>query len=267
MDNDTASPRVRAARLRTVSLRVSALLATAVSLAALAPIAAAHGRRTSGHGRRPAGHGHRVTGRHHPRALRRAFGRRRLMTIALDRGALGHRSPTTPLQVRGASRPPAPCPGSQAPIAVAQRAEMRRAVLCLLDRQRHARGLPGLQASGRLDLSAQRWTNTMVDHGALSHGADFSARITAAGFDWSHVGENIAAGYRTPAGVVRAWMRSTGHCQNILDPMFREVGTGTDAAAAGGSPSGPGTWTIDLGLGIGQRQASGNWAPAAGCPY
>ena len=267
MDNDTASPRVCAARLRTVSLRVSALLATAVSLAAVAPIAAAHGRRASSHGRRSSSHGHRATGRHHPRALRRAFGRRRLMTISLDRGTPRRPSRSTPPRARGASRPPAPCPHSQTPIAVAQRAEMRRAVLCLLDRQRHARGLPGLQASGRLDLSAQRWTNTMVDHGAFSHGADFAARITAAGFDWSHVGENIAAGYRTPAGVVRAWMRSTGHCQNILDPMFREVGTGTDAAAAGGSHSRRGTWTIDLGLGMGQRQASGNWAPAAGCPY
>ena len=260
MDNDTASPRACAARLRTVFLRMSALLAAAVSLAAIAPIAAAHGRRT--------GHSRRATDRHHrPVALRRAFARRRLMTIHIDRGALRHRGRATHLRVHGAARRPAGCPHSQTPIAAAQRAEMRRSVLCLVNRQRRLRGLPGLRANGHLDRSAQSWTDTMVAHRAFSHGASFSARISAAGFDWSDVGENIASGYRSPANVVRAWMRSTGHCQNILNPMFREMGTGVVDASAMGRAGRQGTWTIDFGLWMGQRQASQNWGPAERCPY
>ncbi len=265
MENDTASPRVGAARLRTVLVRMSALLAAAVSLAAIAPIAAGHGRR--------AGHGRLATGRHHhPVALRRAFARRRLTTIDVERSPLGHRGRTAPVRIRGASRRRVPrrpvgCPHSQTPIAAAQRAEMRRSVLCLVNRQRRQRGLPGLRASGRLDHSAQGWTNTMVEHRAFSHGASFSARISAAGFDWSDVGENIASGFRSPQSVVRAWMRSTGHCQNILNPMFREMGTGVAGASAMGGDGRRGTWTIDLGLGISQRQASRNWTPAERCPY
>jgi hypothetical protein len=61
-------------------------------------------------------------------------------------------------------------------------------------------------------------------------------------------------------------MRSTGHCQNILSPAFREVGTGLDRKAAMGS-SRPGTWTLDFGLLMRQRLPSNNWGPAEGCPY
>jgi len=106
----------------------------------------------------------------------------------------------------------------------------------------------------------------MVSDGYFSHGADFSARISAVGFDWSNAGENIATGFTTPARVVRAWMASTGHCQNVLNPMYRDVGTGVTNRSIYGSRS-HGTWTQDFGLLMGQRPASGNWAPADGCPY
>jgi uncharacterized protein YkwD len=105
----------------------------------------------------------------------------------------------------------------------------------------------------------------MVTHHEFTHGSDFAQRITAAGFRWSQAGENIAAGYRTPSSVVRGWMASTDHCQNILDPTYRAVGTGVSAGAA--LPSDPGTWTQDFALRMGQRPASHDGAPAAGCPY
>ncbi len=107
----------------------------------------------------------------------------------------------------------------------------------------------------------------MVDDNYFGHGSDFGARITSVGFYWSSVAENIATGFRTPAGVVRAWMASTGHCQNILSPVYRFVGTGVSDREIAGVSSRPGTWTQDFGLKMGQRAASGNWAPADGCPY
>ena len=158
------------------------------------------------------------------------------------------------------------CAGAHTPIVASSRAALKRAVVCLINGQRRERGLPRLAANGRLNRSAQRWTNVMVDDRAFTHGADFASRITAVGFNWSNVGENIATGFATPASVVRAWMASTGHCQNILNPDFRFVGTGVDAASAGAGEA-PGTWTQDFGLLMGQRPASGNWGPAGGCPY
>ena len=159
------------------------------------------------------------------------------------------------------------CAGARTPIARASRADLQRAVVCLVNVERHQRGLPGLGESSRLDRSAQGWTNVMVTHRYFSHGADFAARISAVGFDWSNVGENIATGYKTPAAVVRAWMASTGHCQNILNPVYRYVGTGVADNSIAGYSTLAGTWTQDFGLLMGQHPASGNWGPAQGCPY
>jgi uncharacterized protein YkwD len=142
---------------------------------------------------------------------------------------------------------------------------MRLAVLCLINGQRAAHGLPGLQASPRLDLSAQRWTDVMVSSGNFTHGSDFSARITAAGFSWSSAGENIAAGFLTPREVVSGWMGSADHCRNVLGPAYRDVGTGVVPRGLDGV--GPATWTQDFALSRGQSPPSGNWGPAGGCPY
>lgn len=116
-----------------------------------------------------------------------------------------------------------------------------------------------------LDSSAQRWTNIMVITGQFTHGVDFASRLTAAGFNWSSAGENIATGFHTPRDVVKAWMESTGHCQNILDPTFEDVGTGVSGQPVG--QYGGGTWTQDFGLSMGRPAPSSNTGPAGGCPY
>jgi uncharacterized protein YkwD len=157
------------------------------------------------------------------------------------------------------------CAHAHASIHTATRSQLRRAVVCLVNRERFARHLPGLADNGRLDRSAQGWTNEMVSHRDFTHGADFASRISAVGFDWSNVGENIAAGFQTPAAVVHGWMRSTGHCQNILSPVYRMVGTGVSTGAPLAKQSG--TWTQDFGLWMGQHPASVDYGPAEGCPY
>jgi uncharacterized protein YkwD len=144
---------------------------------------------------------------------------------------------------------------------------LRAAVLCLINQQRAAHHLPALHPSGRLERSAQSWTTAMVRTGAFSHGSDFSARISAAGFAWSQAGENIATGFPTPRSVVRGWMGSTGHCRNILSPSYRYVGTGVSARPVSGFASGSATWTQDFALPINEPPPSNNWGPADGCPY
>ena len=144
---------------------------------------------------------------------------------------------------------------------------MRAAVVCLVNQQRNARGLPSLTASPQLDSSAQAWTNVMVATGNFTHGPGtaFAGRISAAGYNWQFAGENIAAGYGTPSAAVGAWMASPDHCRNILDPSFRNVGTGESTGAVG--DNGTGTWTQDFGLLASQPPLSHNAAPQNGCPY
>lgn len=159
------------------------------------------------------------------------------------------------------------CTDANMRVGRAPRSALKAAVVCLINKQRRAHGLPALRANHRLDRSAQSWTNVMVDAGDFSHGSDFSARISAVGFIWSTVGENIATGFPTPRDVVNAWMGSTGHCQNILSPSFADVGTGIRAKPVRGFASGPATWTQDFGLPIGHHPPSGNTGAAASCPY
>ena len=239
---DTDPACLSSTRLCMLCLRLGALLTAIITCAAMPALAAAHGRRPA-HSRRDsrrdvvksAGRSRRSHHLRHPHLRRRA----------------GHH---------------AGCRNAHVRIGFASRREIDRATLCLLNVQRKRFGLPTLRLSDRLDDSAQSWTNTMVHDRYFSHSSNFGARISATGFDWSQIGENIADGYRTPAGAVTAWMHSTGHCQNILSPEFREVGAGFDSRTAlGGNRKG--TWTLDLGLLMRQRVPSGNWRPAEGCPY
>jgi uncharacterized protein YkwD len=49
-------------------------------------------------------------------------------------------------------------------------------------------------------------------------------RASQAGYRWKLVGENIAAGQPTPEQVVEEWLESPGHCANIMDPAYAEMG-------------------------------------------
>lgn len=163
--------------------------------------------------------------------------------------------------------PRAGCAGADAQAGSSSLDALRSAVVCLINQQRTSRGLPALSVSQELNRSAQGWTNTMVLTGQFTHGPGdaFAGRINAAGYNWQTAGENIAAGYGTPRSVVAGWMASTDHCQNILDPSFRDVGTGVSSSAVG--VYGGGTWTQDFGLRLGQSAPSGNHGPQNGCPY
>lgn len=59
------------------------------------------------------------------------------------------------------------------------------------------------------------------------------SRIDYAGFEWQSWGENIAYGYTSAATVMQAWMNSSGHRANILNPNFTRIGVGVRANASG----------------------------------
>jgi uncharacterized protein YkwD len=71
--------------------------------------------------------------------------------------------------------------------------------------------------------------NDYFDHTSLT-GTSFSDRAGSAEYDASPIGENIAAGYPTPADVVAGWMESPGHCMNIMNPDANEIGVGYSEA-------------------------------------
>jgi uncharacterized protein YkwD len=104
----------------------------------------------------------------------------------------------------------------------------------------------------------------MIRDDDFTHGTNLAARLWAVGFHWSSAGENIAAGFRTPAGVVSGWMGTPGHCRNILAPVFRSIGVGLSGSSVFGYS---GVWTEDFALTLGRPAPSRNWAPADSCPH
>jgi uncharacterized protein YkwD len=49
-------------------------------------------------------------------------------------------------------------------------------------------------------------------------------RAELAGYSGQRIGENIAAGLDTPSKVVDGWLASPGHCANLMNPQFTELG-------------------------------------------
>jgi uncharacterized protein YkwD len=231
-------------------LRILALLAATLALfgvlaSALAPAASAHRLR----------HHRRTVRRRHPRPRRRGGG----AVVGAGGGAATTRSSAANA-----------CANADSPAPSGSLDAMRIAVLCLVNEQRAARGLPPLTLSPLLDRSAQNWTNVMLATGNFSHGASLSGRLSAVGYNWRTGGENIATGYLTPRAVVGNWMASFDHCQNILNPSFRDVGVGElpgEIPSPIGSSGRSTTWTADFGLQMSQTAPSNNWQPADGCPY
>ncbi|NEQ63513.1 MAG: CAP domain-containing protein [Moorea sp. SIO4A1] len=124
--------------------------------------------------------------------------------------------------------------GSQEQITVltssSSLAKFNTELLGLTNAERRKAGLPPLQLSAELSQAAQLHAEDMVRNGFFSHtgsdGSKISDRAKAAGYLYSYVGENIAAGNPTPAQTIRQWMGSTGHRRNILKPQYQEIGFG-----------------------------------------
>jgi uncharacterized protein YkwD len=154
------------------------------------------------------------------------------------------------------------CANANTAATNANKSTMRTAVVCLINKQRTARGLPALQEQSQLQRSAQDWTDSMVAQNIFTHGTAFWNRIQATGYDWQTLGENIATGFATPQEVVNAWMGSAGHCRNILDPNYVSVGTGVLPQPILSAANDAATWTQDFGRTMSQNAPSHNWGPA-----
>lgn len=107
--------------------------------------------------------------------------------------------------------------------------------------------VPALAWDAQLAQAAYRHSRDMADNDHFSHtgtdGSTLGARVSAAGYAWSGVGENIGAGYGSLQSVVDGWMASDGHCANLMSPGFTAFGL----ACARNSASSYGLyWTLDL---------------------
>ena len=115
--------------------------------------------------------------------------------------------------------------------------KIRRATLCLLNRERTSRGMAPLHGNKKLRRVATSYARQMAIKDFFDHvspsGSTFADRIksssylaNANGYD---IGENLAwggASLATPQQIVSNWMTSPGHRANILNAAFRDIGIG-----------------------------------------
>jgi len=87
---------------------------------------------------------------------------------------------------------------------------------------------PPLVWNDMLFSAAARHSADMARRNYFDHvspdGERIGARATAEGYSWRAIGENIAGGDRTVNGTLRGWIASPGHCRNIMNPEYTEIG-------------------------------------------
>jgi uncharacterized protein YkwD len=99
-----------------------------------------------------------------------------------------------------------------------------------------------------LGTAAEAQSRSMANNNYFDHkdrdGRTPGDRAELAGYDYQQIGENISAGQDTAHKVVEGWLASPGHCANLMNPQFRDVG----AAYATDPKSDAGIyWTVMFG--------------------
>ena len=80
----------------------------------------------------------------------------------------------------------------------------------------------------QLFKAANIHSEDMASHNLFSHtGSDNSStgdRVSRSGYNWKAVAENISGGTDTPEQTIDRWMASPGHCHNIMNGVYTEIG-------------------------------------------
>jgi len=123
-----------------------------------------------------------------------------------------------------------PSPAVPGPSASKREADVRE-VLVLVNEERTAAGIAPLTMHPQLIEAALAHAADQYDFDCLTtlthtgtDGSNPAKRITRTGLLVRTWGENIACNHRTPAEVMRGWMNSPGHRQNILRESFTHIG-------------------------------------------
>ncbi len=95
--------------------------------------------------------------------------------------------------------------------------------------ERAFKAAPPLRWNGVLAEASRLHAEDMARRNYFSHdgrdGSDPAQRVERAGYRYRATGENIAAGTQMqPEDAVASWIRSPGHCANLMNPAFAEMG-------------------------------------------
>lgn len=110
---------------------------------------------------------------------------------------------------------------------------LRAEVVALVNQERAAYGLGTITLNYQLNQAAQGFCCEMIegdffpsDHINPYTGEGPADRVSAAGYDYRSLGENLARGHTSPREVVTDWINSPGHNAVIIGSDHTEAGVG-----------------------------------------
>jgi uncharacterized protein YkwD len=93
---------------------------------------------------------------------------------------------------------------------------------------RHYPAAPPLRWNEKLGQAARAHSDDMAGRRYFNHrardGSGAGERALRAGYGWRKIGENIASGQESPQEAVQGWIASPGHCANLMNPDFTDMG-------------------------------------------
>lgn len=136
------------------------------------------------------------------------------------------------------------------PVSTKTGASIQAQMLAAVNAERAKVGVAAMCTNTKLQSAAQGHTSDMASKNYMSHtgsdGSTMSQRITANGYKWSVVAENVAVGQVDVAAVVKSWMNSAGHRTNLLNAKYKHFGMGYAYSATSTYKH---YWTQDFGAG------------------
>ena len=104
----------------------------------------------------------------------------------------------------------------------------REDIVSLTNKERIDHGCPPLKLSSELCQAAEAKAHDMFTKGYWAHNAPDGTEpwdfIDEVGYVYLSAGENLAKDFNHSASVVKAWMDSPSHRENLLNPNFTEIG-------------------------------------------
>lgn len=184
------------------------------------------------------------------------------------------RPPSGAEEVRGPAAAPRPsvpggesCDGAHEPTTPENLRQAEIAVRCLTNAARREQGLDELRFDERLARAAATRSNDMAEANFFGHQGpgNSNVRTAVSRTGWTPeneswlLGENIGwAGGKgaTPARLMRSWLNSRSHRENLFAPHFETTGVGAVAAVPRRDAKAGATFTQVFGVtGEGARRA------------
>ena len=101
-------------------------------------------------------------------------------------------------------------------------------LLFLTNKERQNVGVGSLILNDKLSKAASEKAQDMFTYNYWAHNSPAGKTpwvfIKSAGYNYIYAGENLARGFTTPDGVIKAWMASPDHRANMLSSNYRDVG-------------------------------------------